>query len=238
MEKIENSASFKIDDSQIKQLKNAINPILNNCINLCIGQCFDFAPHKFITDKAKIIVKTSNLEIERIKTINNLKIVNSNRKANWEKYQSIIKKNIKSLKQQGSISSKKGTYLFVANTNFKISIRELFESFFSFIIMENSIHSHLVCSPKLNLYKDEVRPNDFDYTIEIQQDEIIYVGKANNIFERFQQHQSNTLDRTGAMKFGLRKTLRKNIDFYFVETSKNGELEKHIRNYYGSRFGR
>ena len=66
MEKIENSASFKIDDSQIKQLKNAINPILNNCINLCIGQCFDFAPHKFITDKAKIIVKTSNLEIVHI----------------------------------------------------------------------------------------------------------------------------------------------------------------------------
>ena len=93
-----------------------------------------------------------------------------------------------------------------------------------------------MCSPKLNLYKDE--QVNFNSTIKIQKGEIIYVGESGNIYDRYQQHQSDKIDRTGAMKFGLRQSLRKNVDFYFIETDKNSELEKHIRDYYGSRFGR
>ena len=222
-------------DAQINQLKNIINSILNNS-KIYIGENFKYKPCIFTTDKETIVTKATKSEKQRIKKTNDLKILRKTRISAWEDHQKIIKNNMKSLKQQGSISTNQGTYVFVANKDFKFTISEIFEPFVSINIVEDTIQAYLMCSPKLNLYKDE--QVNFNSTIKIQKGEIIYVGESGNIYDRYQQHKSDKIDRTGAMKFGLRQSLRKNVDFYFIETDKNSELEKHIRDYYGSRFGR
>lgn len=144
-----------------------------------------------------------------------------------------------------------GVYGFVAKEEIELVIYEEFKNFVALRLgANNEINFSLLCTPKLNLYNGEDKNK-----IKINKGELIYVGEANNLKKRYDEHYSDKIDKCNSMKFGIRKELYKKVEYFCIKLEEtdpcfNGEkgkekikeyktqIESYLRNFYGVRFGK
>ena len=132
------------------------------------------------------------------------------------------------------VPNNKGVYCFVANKDFQTTIKKIFKPF---LMIDCNKEIHLICRPQLNYnhsFKD-------DGNITFLENNIIYVGEANDLKSRYYQHISDKIDKTCSMKLGLTQTFYNNVDYYYKtigDDEKRKELENRIRTDYGCWFGK
>lgn len=130
-----------------------------------------------------------------------------------------------------------GVYFFVATRDISFTIREAFEQFIQISVKDLKLH--LMCSPKLNVYK----LNHFDETYTIKKNEVIYIGRAKELKTRYDSHMSDKIDKTNSMKFGLRKNIfifegeNRNCDYYIITCDDYKQKEVAFKKKFKCHFG-
>ena len=227
MEKIISEIKVK---EQIETFKGIIDDVINKDV-FYVQESFNYKP-KPIFDSNMVFIKG--------RTIADVNSPKTPQKRTKEKYENIYSL-LSPKKYYNGIPTSAKYYMFVSNKDFDIKIKDMFYDFIALQIQNSDIIVRLLSTPKINLFFEE--NNKLDAIIKIHKNEVFYVGQAKNIYSRYCQHVSGSLDKTGGLKLGIRSSIISNFDFYCQIISddsicEKGVFESYIRKFYGSRFGK
>ena len=200
-------------------MKQFISKVVAEIIESCMLEDTSYKG-KIYKTKQKQIVKSNEL------TLNEVDIT----------VQGTKHKFIKSENEE-QLDKKEGVYIFVAKEDFSFTVKEVFDEFASIRCRDKEVEFFYACTPKINFFIDEEVKLAFD--IKIKKGELIYVGEAKNIKLRYNQHNSDKIDKTSSLKLGLRKNIQDKVIFYYkeIKNKDRSNLEKNIRNKFRPRFG-
>ena len=217
-------------NDQLETLKDILDDVINKDV-FYVQESFNYKPRTIFNSDKKLIKGRTVIEVNSPK---------KPQKRTIEKYENIYSL-LTPKKYKNGFPTKAGYYIFVANKDFDIKIKDMFYDFIALQIQYSDIIVRLLSIPKINLYFEE--KSELDTLIKIHKNEVFYVGQAKNIFSRYCQHLNDKLDKTSGLKLGLRSSIISHLDFYcqiITDDSpyKKGVYESYIRDFYGSRFGK
>lgn len=128
-----------------------------------------------------------------------------------------------------------GVYVFVVKKDFCLNLVKFFSEVTGMFFGENEIllSDHCFVPPYNGACKDGKH--------RLKKDHVFYIGSSKDVGARIYEHlTSNTLKSPTSLKLGfkLRGKEKNKLDLYFCEVDKiYRDLEKDIRNQYGSYFG-
>jgi hypothetical protein len=193
-------SEIKVVD-QIATLKSIIDDVINKDVFYVQG-FFDYKPKPIFNSKKKLI---------KGRTIKDVNSPKKPQQRTIEKYDNIYSL-LSPKKYSNGFPTRAGYYMFVANKDFDIKLRDVFYDFIALQIQNSDIIVRLLSTPKINLYFGE--KSDLDAIVKIHKNEVFYVGQAKNIDSRYSQHVSDKLDKTSGLKLGIRSSIINNLDFY------------------------
>lgn len=200
-------------------MKQFISKIIAEIIESCMLEDTSYKGKNYTTEQ-KQIVKSNEL------TLNEVDITVQGTKHNFIKCEN-----------EEQLEKKEGVYIFVAKEEISLLIKEAFIKFASVRIENNEVKIFYPCTPKINFYSEE--KETISDTITLKQGSLIYVGEAKDLKNRYNRHYSSHINKTSALKLGLRECIKDKVIFYYKEIKDDARsnLEKDIRNEFRPRFG-
>lgn len=219
-----------------ESIKTKFNDILNELLkkdkSFYIQDEFDYSQKPFLFRNKKI----------EGRSVSEVRSPSKPQKRTIEKYIEIYSLiDFKNFAENKSLPTKSGIYIFVANKDFVLNIRDFFQDFVVICKQKQEIMISLSSTPRINLFKGEIINEN--KIIKISANEIFYVGQSKNIHKRINQHYDDKLNQTSSLKLGIRTDISQYLDLYYQvihkdSIYKNGEFESYIRKFYGVRVGK